>query len=88
MMGGVFVWIQHQGSTTCPYCLQTISGNALVCRHCSSDLTRRSQETPLSKQRCPYCVETISVNALVCPRCGRDLPERSLEDDELRLVWL
>jgi len=66
----------------CPYCDQTIEGNAQVCKHCQSYLDDETspviynfpEESPDDDRvtlevRCPKCNSYISEDAAFCENC-------------------
>ncbi len=67
----------------CPYCDQTIEGNAQVCKHCQSSLVDEtspviydpSEDSPDNDRitlevRCPKCNAYIPEDAVTCENCG------------------
>ena len=66
---------EQAGTQQCPYCMEEIRADAVVCKHCRSRLTGQSAE---HGGVCPYCKEDIHPEAMKCKHCGSDLVEREL----------
>ena len=62
----------------CPHCGVLISHNAMMCRHCGSDIPSPQQAVATGTSRrtknCPYCAESIMYDAIKCRYCGSDMP--------------
>jgi hypothetical protein len=54
-------------TTQCPYCMEEISEEAVICPHCRSRLRANS---PTHGGTCPYCKEAINPEATKCKYCG------------------
>jgi hypothetical protein len=52
----------------CPYCKETLKPDAIVCRHCHSEVATTVEP---HGGTCPWCKESIHREALKCRHCFR-----------------
>jgi hypothetical protein len=65
---------QRQSATNrCPVCRGKIDSEAVLCRHCGSNIKDASQGLPQHGGVCPFCRETIHEQATICRHCGSHL---------------
>lgn len=60
---------------TCPFCLGSISKEALKCQHCGEWLEKADElpKPPPTSQACPKCMHENGLDLKVCSRCGEQL---------------
>jgi predicted RNA-binding Zn-ribbon protein involved in translation (DUF1610 family) len=56
----------------CPYCAEFVKTDAIICKHCRSELPAVPQEIieANAKGRCSNCRTTVLLSAYECPQCG------------------
>lgn len=66
----------EQGGRRCPYCVEIIRLEAIVCKHCSRDVPPVTPESsPELFFTCGACGEVIpKSSARECPKCGAPYP--------------
>lgn len=57
---------QAATTRTCPYCKEQVLSEAVLCKHCGSQL---EPERPEHGGTCPYCKEQIDPAAIKCKHC-------------------
>lgn len=61
----------------CPYCKETVKPDAVLCKHCGSELEPESEG---HGGTCPFCRESIKSDALKCKHCRSVLAAAGLDD--------